>query len=312
MNLTQLVDLTQVVLPVFGLIGLGYAVAWLQIIGAKAGAGLSEFVFVLAVPALVFRTLASAALPGEQPWGYWFAYFASVFIVWTIGMWLARTWFDKNHGESVMAGFCAGQANTILVGIPLILRAFGEASAVPLFLLIAVHLPLIVTAATMLMEGRSGLRLGQLVYRLLLHPILVALFLGLVFRLVGFGLGGPLGAMVDGLAAAAVPCALVALGLALHRHGFVGGFGLAATLSALKLVVHPALVYIFAFKIFALPPVWAGVAVLFAAMPCGINSYVFAERYRTGVALTSSAIALSTFFALFTTIFWLWALGLSG
>jgi predicted permease len=58
-----------------------------------------------------------------------------------------------------------------------------------------------------------------------------------------------------------------------------------------------------------MPPVWAGVAVLFAACPCGVNAYLFAERYRQGMADASSAIALSTALSLFTTIFWLSWLG---
>jgi malonate transporter len=297
--------------PVFGLIGLGYIAGWVGAISPSAGNGLSEFVFVLAVPALIFRTMATAALPAEQPWGYWFAYFLAVCMVWTSAMFISRHWFAVSHGESVMAGFCAGQSNTVLVGVPLILKAFGEAGAVPLFLLIAVHLPLVISVATLLIEGPNTLRIGELAGRLLVHPVLVALFCGVAWRLTGWGIGGAPRAILDGLAAAAIPCSLVALGLALRRHGFAGGLRLAATLSTLKLVVHPALVYVFAFKIFAMPAVWAGVAVLFAAMPCGINSYVFAERYHTGVAITSSAIALSTLAALFTTVFWLWALGIT-
>jgi hypothetical protein len=58
-----------------------------------------------------------------------------------------------------------------------------------------------------------------------------------------------------------------------------------------------------------MPVAWAGVAVLFAACPCGINAYLFAERYKQGVADASSAIALSTGLSLFTTIGWLTFLG---
>jgi hypothetical protein len=67
--------------------------------------------------------------------GYWVAYFAAVGIVWAI-------------------------ANTVLVGIPLLLKTFGEAGAMPLFLLLAVHLPLVATAATLLIEGETERRYG--------------------------------------------------------------------------------------------------------------------------------------------------------
>jgi predicted permease len=58
-----------------------------------------------------------------------------------------------------------------------------------------------------------------------------------------------------------------------------------------------------------MPPAWVGVAVLFAACPSGVNAYLFAERYGEGVALASSAIALSTALGVVTTLLWLQVLG---
>ena len=58
-----------------------------------------------------------------------------------------------------------------------------------------------------------------------------------------------------------------------------------------------------------MPRAWAGVAVLFAACPSGINAYLFAERYGEGIAVASSAVALSTALALGTIILWLQVLG---
>jgi malonate transporter and related proteins len=54
-----------------------------------------------------------------------------------------------------------------------------------------------------------------------------------------------------------------------------------------------------------LPPLWAGVATIFAAMPTGINAYLFATRYQVGVAATSSAIALSTVGSALTSTLWI-------
>jgi malonate transporter len=65
-----------VVLPVFGLLGLGYAAARFGLLSYQAGEGLSEFVFTFCIPPLIFRTMATAT-PARfsQPWGYWGAYF---------------------------------------------------------------------------------------------------------------------------------------------------------------------------------------------------------------------------------------------
>ena len=128
-------------------------------------------------------------------------------------------------------------------------------------------------------------------------------------RLSGVSLPGPATSIVDMLASAASPCALFAMGIALRRYGLAHQPSLAALVTGLKLVVHPALVYVFAFHVFSMPPVWAGVAVLFAAAPCGLNAYLFAERYRSGVGVSASAITLSTGLSVLTTTFWLAMLG---
>jgi predicted permease len=62
--------------------------------------------------------------------------------------------------------------------------------------------------------------------------------------------------------------------------------------------------------VFDMPKVWAGVAVLFAASPVGINAYLFAERYKQGVGIASGAIALSTGLSTVTITVWLMILGI--
>ena len=98
--------------------------------------------------------------------------------------------------------------------------------------------------------------------------------------------------------------------MALRRYGMEANLRLTAVIGALKLILHPAIVFILGFKILHLPEVWAGVAVLFAAAPTGINCYLFAARYKTGEAMASSAIAVTTVLSLFSTLFWLWMLGI--
>ena len=71
------------------------------------------------------------------------------------------------------------------------------------------------------------------------------------------------------------------------------------------------MVFVLATQAFDMPRAWIGVAVLFAACPSGVNAYLFAERYREGVAIASSAVSLSTVLALGTTLLWLQVLGVA-
>ena len=297
-----------IVLPVFGLIGVGYLARQTGLVTDRAGDGLSEFVFALAVPCLIFRTLVRAEIPEVQPWGYWISYFAGVAVVWGLAMWAARRFFAVGGTAAVVAGFSAGQANTVLVGIPMILKAYGDEGAVPLFLLIAVHLPVTMTLATVLAEGRQASPLAIL-RRLATHPIIVAILAGSACRPLAGHLPELLWQVLDPIGNAAVPCSLVGMGIALRRYGLEAGWKLPAIIAALKLVLHPLVVFVLATLVFEMPRAWAGVAVLFAACPSGINAYLFAERYGEGVAVASSAVALSTALALATILVWLRVLG---
>jgi malonate transporter len=297
-----------IVAPVFGLMGLGFLAQWTGFVSHRTGEGLSEYVFSVAVPALIFKTLTAADLPSEQPWGYWLAYFGGVVVVWALGTLAARRAFGVSHVEGVVAGFCAAQSNTVFVGVPLILEAYGPAGAVPLFLLIAIHLPLMVSAAMLLAEGRSAnlLRVGR---QLAVNPILLGIAVSVLVKATAAPVPSTVRSVIDMLGSSASPCALFAMGMALKRYGLGDHVRLAGFLVGLKLLVHPALVFLLATRVFPVPPVWAGVAVLFAAAPSGINAYLFAERYRTGVAIAAGSITLGTVASVLSTTLWLTVLG---
>lgn len=309
--LATLADIAVIVLPVFGMVALGYGAAKVGLVTDKASDGLAEYVFSLSLPVLIFKTLSEARLPEAQPWGYWISYFAGAFLVFGLAMLAARKLFGRGHQESVIHGFAAGQANTVFVGVPLILRAYGEEGAVPLFLLIAIHLPVMMVAATLLLEGSAGFSRAtviRLLKALAFNPILIGIYAGGLGRVLGIQAAGVPKQIMDMLSASATPCALIALGLSLKHYGIRSDVRPAALISGLKLIGHP-LAVLGLTMIFPMPPVWAGVAVLFAAMPSGINGYLLAQRYGVAVGTATSAVSLSTGLAVVTIAVWLYVLG---
>lgn len=298
-----------IALPVFGLIVVGYGSFRLKFLSDRAGDGISEFVFTLGMPALMFRTLVRAEFPPIQPWGYWIAYFVGAFSVWAISTVVAKRFFAQGKIGAVVAGFAAGQSNTLLMGVPMILQAYGKAGEVPLFMLLAIHLPIMMTTASVLAEGKRASYLLML-KRLILHPIMLGILLGSLFRPVGSYIPDFFWHIIDPIATAAGPCALIAMGISLCRCGIEAGWKLPTFISGLKLIVHPAIVYVLATQVFTMPPAWAGVAVLFAACPTGVNAYIFAERYGDGVALSSTTLTLSTALSVITMVMWLRILGI--
>jgi hypothetical protein len=304
-----LLHVLSITAPTFGLMLVGFAAARLRLFDETVADGLAAYVYTLAIPCLLMRTILHSQMPDAQPWGYWISYFAGVAVAWALAMLAARKAFGRSRREAVIFGFSAGQANTAMVGVPLILEAVGPDAATPLALLLAIHLPLMTVVVTLLLEGSGEQGMAHARRRILkmltTHPILIGIYIGLALRALGLDTSGPLDHLVDPIAASAAPCALIGMGLALARHGIGGEWRAAALISTLKLAIHPAVVFVLVTFVFTMPPAWAAVCVLFASCPCGVNAYLIAAREGVGASAASAAVSLSTVLAALTVSFWL-------
>ena len=81
------------------------------------------------------------------------------------------------------------------------------------------------------------------------------------------------------MADAALPAALFGLGGVLTRYAIRASLAEAGMITALSLVVHPAIAYGLAPGVFDLPQAFVRAAVVTAAMAPGVNTYVFASLY---------------------------------
>ena len=112
----------------------------------------------------------------------------------------------------------------------------------------------------------------------------------------------PIPALIDNtigiISRAALPCALFVLGASLSAYKIAGHFIEAWTIVGFKLLLQPFLVWVMAFVVFKIDPLWGAVAVMMAGMPVGINVYMFAQKYQVGLASISGAIVLSTTLAI--------------
>lgn len=303
------------VLPVFGMIVLGFAFARTGIIGAEAARGITLFVFNAAIPALLFRTVATIDGSAGAPWGLWLVFFSGLAITWIAAALVSRFIPGLTGGGGASASMAAGFGNLALLGTPLALAHFGPQAAIPLGLILSVHAPLLWFAATFhreLARHSESFSLAvtarELFVSLAGNAIVLALVAGSLWRVTGLGLNPVIDRMLAMLSEAGVPTALFALGLSLAGYSLRGAWSGVAVLIALKMVLMPVLVWLGCRLTPGLPPAWAGVAVLFAAMPTGANAFLFARRNEESVAAVSGAIALGTGLAAVTVSVLLYAM----
>jgi malonate transporter and related proteins len=289
------------VLPVFGMILVGYAFAWAKIMDASAVRGLSLFVFNAALPALLFQSSATVDMADVAPWSLWFAFFGGAAITFGLTWAVARNIEGLNQSGSAVMCTASVYGNIGLLGVPLALSHFGDSVGVPLGLILSVHAPLMWTAATVHREmarnagGPNWSALGWELFRSLgTNAIVLALLFGALWRITGLGLHPIPDKMLSMMADASVPTSLIALGASLAAYSLHGSWHGMFLLVAMKMLVMPLAVFLLAHFVFPLPPLYAKIAVLFAAMPTGANAFLFAQRYDEAVPAVSAAVALGT------------------
>ncbi|WP_346906439.1 AEC family transporter [uncultured Roseibium sp.] len=304
-----------IVLPVFILIGVGYLVARIRLMSQTVGEALGEYVYVIAIPVLVFKTLAVVNLEGQSPWAIWIAYFSGMAATWIAGNLMIRKVFGREARAGVIGGISAAFANTVMVGLPLVSQVYGDAGLVPLLLIISVHLPAMTAATSVLMERAAALdgvstpppmpellkRIGK---NLIVNPIVVAITCSLIWRATSLPIEGLFQDILNRISATALPVALLSLGMSMVTYGIRGNVLPGFLLSVLKLGFMPAAVFVMSAYVVHLPPLWTAVATLTATCPTGVNAYIFANRYGTGHAMSTNAITLTTAAAVATSGLW--------
>ncbi len=274
--------------------------------------GLSDFVYFLAVPALLF-SLTAKGLPWAQvEWGITVSYFAVCYLLFIVSCLFSFKVFGLSLAQQALFGMAGVFGNTVLMGIPLIMSAFGEAGVLPLAMIISFHsiflLPLVIVMAEVAREGGVDLRRipKLLIQTICLNPIIMALVFGTLWGLTEVGVPTGVTKLLELLGAAAAPCALFALGASLVQLKLAGDISESITVAIIKLAVMPLSVWMVGGYVFELPQLWLAVAVVMAALPSGTMVFLTAQRYDLFVQRAASTVLISTLASVVTLTLVLW------
>ena len=238
-----------IILPIFGLLMVGYITASVGWFNQSAVRGLTRFVFDFAVPMLLLRTISTTTLPNVIPWDYLASYYLGTFIILFSGLGLTRLLWQRTFSQQVINAFSGSFSNTVLLGIPIILLAFGDQAVLPLFIIIGTHGIIMVPLFTIMLEiGKSGRAPIKTVvtkasYGLFTNPLIIGLLSGLVCNFFEITFWKPLDEMVRLLASSVTPCALFALGATLVSFRKNIPWQEVPIIVIIKTIVHPIVVW---------------------------------------------------------------------
>lgn len=292
-------DIAGLVLPFFGLIFIGFAVARITHQPLEALGWLNTFIIYVALPALFFQLLARTPFEELTEWNFIFGSVFSTFLIFMM-MFAGSLVVAGNIAESTMKGLAAAYGNIGYMGPGLAVLAFGEKAAVPVALIFCFENVVHFTIAPMMMalagdDRRSWPQLlTGIVSRIVLHPFIIATALGVLAAYFEWSGPLPLDRLLGYLANAAAPCALFAMGVTLALRPLRRVPAEIVPISLLKLVVHPLLCYVMLSLMGDFSDIWLFSAVLLAALPTATNVFVIAQQYGVWVERASATILVTT------------------
>jgi predicted permease len=291
-------------LPIFLIAGLGALLGKLPWLRPGWHLGLTEVTAKVLIPLLLMTSTYRTGFPASVSWQLLSAFYLPLVALFFLVAAL-------NHRREDRAGtaLTATYSNTVFVGLPVLVHAVGPDSLQFAYPVIAFHslacFSMYYVAAAGGHSGRE--RVLKSLRNTLANPIVIALLFGLALNLGAVVVPGTIMHVLDLLAGATLPCALLSLGASLTSLR-MKRFGAAAAVTLSKLVVFPLAVLALASFVFHVPPQARAVLVILASCPVGINAAFVIRADGRDTQLVDSAILLSSALCAATIPFWLWSL----
>lgn len=309
-----------IICPIFALIFSGWLLRSKGWVSDQATKELNKFVVFLALPALLFKIVATSEW--KQLWR---PEFVTAFLLATAILFIFTLLFQLKRGrvlaDASIDALNSSYANTGFMGFPLLLAIVGEESQTYALSATIITVCILFAFSIILVEcgcssGKNQRQIATtVVKKVASNPIIVAPVIASIVPILGLHLPLFMSQSLDLLGGAAAPCALVTIGF------FIGGrkanrpsaFITKRTVAFVftKLIVHPALVLLLVSALFSLPEPALLCILLLSALPTGTGPFMVAEYYERECSLTSDVILLSTVLSPITVALLVYAFQLS-
>lgn len=296
--------------PIFALIALGYLLTSLRVFDPHALGVLGKFVMLVALPALLFHATATRSFSSlVNPSFLLLLVLAAVTT--QLLIWALLRLRGVGPGRRAIGVMGAASPNSAFLAFPIMQIVYPEeAPSILAMCLLVENFLLQPTGLTMIAALQPGggispvRRMGQVAASVLKRPFIIAIILGTVVSIFAIPLPLAVERVFDLLSRSASPVALFFIGGSLVGLSMKGNLGLAGVIAAFKLLVHPAIAFVwlslFALLALPMPPENMSHALILAtAMPVFGTFPILAQGSgHEGVA--SLTVTLSTAFAFVT------------
>lgn len=292
--------------PVFAMIILGMLFKKIGIIDDVFASRMNKFVFLIPLPVLLFKDLAT--LDFNTIWDTKFVLFCffitilSILIVTLLSFLLKN---KQNQGEFIQASY---RSSAALLGIALIQNVYGKATMAPLMIIGSV--PLYNIMAVVVLSFFSPERKGlskevwlKTIKGILTNPILIGIVVGILWSLLHLPMPTMLDKTVTSIGNVATPLGLMAMGATFNYKEALGDLKPALCASFIKLFGFCAMFLPLAIYLGFQGEQLIAILVMLGSATT-VSCFVMAKNMgHTGI-LTSTVVMLTTIFSGFSITMW--------
>ena len=296
--------------PIFLIILVGYFSGKKKLFNQDGLNSLNHFAFFIAIPALIFISMAKANWHGDDVFWLVVALTICIFLIIGIVFLIGKIFFAKSTNKLAIDANIASFPNAAYAGLPIISLLFPASYLPPAIIATIVFNIISINAIILILEfnkkndqsslKQEFLRIG---FSILTNPVTYPTILGIIFSYYGLGLPNSIAKFCELLANTAAPIGLFIVGLSIALYGInISNIRQIILPIFLKLFALPAIVALFVLQIMPLSLAYAHSAIIISAMPTGVLAFVIAQKYKTNAKNAASAIFISTILSSLTLI----------
>jgi malonate transporter len=304
-------EVAALVLPVFAIIVSGWLAGWLGYISRSLADGLVHFAYNVAMPALLFVTIAQEPARNLLEWRFLLAFGGGSILCFALVFLTVRAGWGRDLASSTVYGMTAAMTNTGFVALPILHSIFGQPAVLPAAVATVFVAAVMFPVTVVLLERargdvrKSSGRTVLLMKQIVLNPMVLSTLIGLAWAIAGLPIPAPVAAYLNILAAALTPCALFAIGLGLSVEGIRSNFTPSIVLAAVKLAIMPLMVYGLCVALH-LNPLYTIAAVVCAAVPTAKTMYILAHEYKVEEPLVGATVSITTMLSVASVLGWIY------
>lgn len=294
-----------VLFPLFGKIGLGFALKHFNLVSLKSLKEFNSLVFKIFLPALLFISLYQTDFSTITSYDMLLFSFVTYALLFALYFFIVPFFVKENSQRGVMIQGMT-RSNFIFFGFPLAVNLYGGISVGVASLMVGMISPLLNISSVVALETFRGKKpdFSNIFSSIFTNPVILASLLGFLGAISPLKLPNSIEIFLEGIGDLATPLALIILGGSISH-------------SSVKLNLKPLIVGIIN-KLIVIPAIGLTAALLFGfrglelllllalfASPASISSYTMAQQMDGDADLAGQLVLFTTVLSLVTLLLWI-------